>query len=78
MPLPPTFVPFTTWHAVIEHVRLGKATYCQAPLDYRPVYVLARCGIDQLRDFIRVTPPSTDADPFWADAGHLDRFRYQL
>ncbi len=74
-----TFQSFDTWAAILEHVRAEQPIYYQAPLDYRPVHVLARCGRGTLPDVVHVTPlPFGTADPFWADAGHLSRFRQQV
>ncbi len=73
--------PFAIWAEVLAHVAAGQPIWYQAPLDYRPVHVQAvlyrhwRGRHVQKPTKVRVYPPSSDCDPFWADAGHLDRFR---
>ncbi len=69
-----SFVPFPTWDAVLAHVRAGKRTWYHAPLDHRPCYVSAKVRGNGRK--VRVDPMSRDADAFWADEGHLDRFRW--
>ena len=66
-------VPFETWSAVIAHVRSGKPIWYQAPLDARPVSILATVRGENPRK-VRVSG-SRDYDTFFADSGHLDRFR---
>jgi hypothetical protein len=74
----PGFEPFARWIDVLAHARNGGALYYHAPLDCSPV---------RLTDFqvkartIRIWPLGSrgrgkgrTADPFTADAGHLDRF----
>ena len=68
------FNTFVTWSGVLGHVRAGGAIYYQAPLDFRPV--LVRCHAFK-NGKIRVYPPTRDADPFTADSGHLDRFKFK-
>lgn len=63
---------FQTWAQLTDHVRAGYRLWYQAPLDYRPVLVTAVLRKDGK---VRVTPPYSNADPFTADSGHLDRFR---
>jgi hypothetical protein len=63
---------FSTWREVQDYVNAHYTLFYHAPLDYRPVLVSAKVRRDGK---IRVTPVYTDADPFTADAGHLDRFR---
>lgn len=70
-----TFTRFETWDAVVSHVAAGLPIYYHAPMDVRPVWV--RCEV-RARQRIRVFPPSPDADPFTADASHLDRFRVRV
>lgn len=63
---------FPTWNALVGAVGRGEAIWYQAPLDARPVRV--RCEL-RARSKVRVFPPTRDADPFTADAGHLERFK---
>ena len=76
-----TLRPFATWAEVLTHVAGGQPIWYQAPLEYAPVRVQAmpyrrQRGVRlQKPTKVRVYPPSSDCDPFWADAGHLDRFR---
>lgn len=67
-----TFTTFTSWREVLIHVMAGKPVWYQAPLDYRPVRVRTH---PTAGNKLRVFPPAGDADPFVADAGHVDRFR---
>ena len=73
-----TYQKFETWDQVLEYVTKGKCSldscgiYYQAPMDYRPVLVLAKRRGNGRK--VRIIPPGLLADPFWADAGHLDRF----
>ena len=66
------YEPFTSWAQLIDHVRAGYPLYYHAPMDYRPSIVQATIRKDGK---IRVSPTFSDADPFTADMGHLDRFR---
>lgn len=67
---------FPDWPAVLRHVRDGRPIWYHAPLDYRPVPVRAKLTTTSQR--VRVSPClASDADAFTADAGHLERFRYQ-
>lgn len=64
--------PFDSWAEVLAAARNGEPLWYKAPLDYsarrvHPSYVKGRR--------IRIAKPSSDADAFWADSGHLDRFR---
>jgi hypothetical protein len=69
---------FQTWREVLVHVQAGKPVWYQAPMDYRPIPVRAQIRGRAHSVVLRVYPPiSQDADPFTADARHLDRFRYQ-
>lgn len=77
----PEFFPFRTWYAVLDHVDAGRQIFYHAPMDARPVAVHA--ALHRVGKRIRITPPTAHlrsshpdrADPFWADADHLDRFR---
>lgn len=75
-----TFRQFDTWAQVIAHVFDNKPIWYQAPLDVRPVpvtaYVIVKTG--KYTRKVRVIPPSSDADSFWADAGHLERFKMRV
>lgn len=66
---------FDSWPDLLAHIRAGGSVRYHAPLDVRPVSVLATVRGRTDRAKVRVIPCSRDADPFWADAGHLDRFR---
>lgn len=67
-----TYTTFQTWTELLDAIRADDRIAYQAPMDVRPVQV----GTTIRRDGrIRVTPTSRDADPFTADAAHLDRFR---
>lgn len=81
----PALVSFSSWPDVLAYARTGGDLYYQAPLNYRPVRL--RPGKNQTLTYevrarsIRIWPPgsigrgrSRTADPFTADAGHLDRF----
>lgn len=81
----PALVGFSSWPDVLAYARTGGDLYYQAPLNYRPVRL--RPGKNQTLTYevrarsIRIWPPgsigrgrSRTADPFTADAGHLDRF----
>ncbi len=70
---------FAQWSDVLAHVKAGKPICYQAPFDRRPVNV--RCvltggkrGDPSTCDLVRVFPPTSDADPFNANAAHLSRF----
>lgn len=69
---------FATWAAVIAYVRRTGFAWYKAPLDARPVHV--RCFVRGKHPRkIRVHPARwREADPFWADAGHLDRFFFHI
>lgn len=67
------FETFPSWKDVLEHVRAGKPVYYHAPFDIRPVLVSATA--EPQGRTVRITPPTRDADPFTADAGHLERFK---
>lgn len=63
------FAKFSTWSEVLEWKGL---LWYWAPMDFRPVLVsVKRRGQGQK---LRVDA-GTQADPFWAESGHLDRFR---
>ena len=66
------FQSFETWVQLIDHIHAGYPLWYQAPMDYRPVQIGATVRKDGR---VRVTPTYSDADPFTADIGHLDRFR---
>lgn len=62
---------FESWDAVLWYVgnRDGRVWY-HAPLDRHPRGI----GVERLPGGKLRCDPGTDADPFTADAGHLDRF----
>ena len=64
---------FHSWDDVLNHVRTGKPISYQAPMDTRPRSVVATSRGNGRK--VRVDPLSRDADAFWADESHLDRFR---
>ncbi len=83
---------FVTWNDVLDWARGGQPLYYKAPLDYRAVQIWpVRPGQTpgpfnfQVRArTIRIWPEGSvgrgrrrTADPFTADAGHLDRFSRQ-
>lgn len=68
---------FRDWPTVLQHIRAGHPVWYHAPMDRYPVPVRATVRGRDAKT-VRVYPPSTDADPFTADAKHLDRFRYRL
>lgn len=63
---------FTSWAQLFAHIGGGYPLWYQAPMDDRPVQVSAVRWKDGK---VRVYPIYTEADPFTADAGHLERFR---
>ena len=70
---------FHTWKEVLAYARTGAPLYYQAPMNYQP----SRLTKFQVKaKTIRIWPPGSEgrgrnrtADPFTADAHHLDRFR---
>lgn len=60
---------FATWTEVLAWVHAGKRIRYHAPLDIFPRHVFARVRGKRLR----IDPLTKDADPFWADSGHLSR-----
>ena len=81
----PALAGFSSWPDVLAYARSGGDLYYQAPLNHLPV--LLRPGKNQTYTYevrarsIRIWPGgsvgrgrSRTADPFTADAGHLDRF----
>lgn len=64
---------FSSWAHVIAAVQAGVNLYYAAPMDARPIAV--RCIVRGKHPRkVRVVPPYSGGDPFWADAGHLARF----
>lgn len=64
---------FSTWAQLLDHVKADYPLWYQAPLDVRASRVEAHIRRDGK---LRVSPNwSSDADPFTADEGHLERFR---
>jgi hypothetical protein len=67
------YEPFATWADVLDFVDRGGWLFYHAPLDARPtsVRVVRRFKNGKLR----LDPGTSDADPFTADAKHLDRMK---
>lgn len=66
------WIGFRNWAEVQAYVLTYGIAWYLAPMDRAPV----ACRAETKGRRIRMFPPrSSDADPFWADAGHLDRFR---
>jgi hypothetical protein len=72
---PNEFNAFSTWAAVLAHVKAGKRTWYKAPMDHRPRSIGAKVRGNGQK--VRVDPLSNEADPFWADKGHLSRFMWR-
>lgn len=66
-----TYATFASWADLLSYIRGGGMVAYQAPLDYRPIAVRVKVR----GSAVRVYPPTSDADPFTADAAHLPRFR---
>lgn len=79
---------FNTWHDVLAWARAGKPLYYHAPLNVSPVRLWPGVPVRGSAFYtvrprtIRITPADAHgrgkermADPFTADAKHLDRFR---
>lgn len=66
---------FPSWIAVLTWIESGYEIFYHAPMDRRPVRVTARRGKGSHRYKVKVTPRTNDADPFWTDLEHFDRFR---
>lgn len=58
--------------------RMGLPLWYQAPMDARPTRLGGSVQYKIRKTTIRIIPPKHDADPFTADKGHLDRFRWDL
>lgn len=69
-----TYAGFDSWAEVLNWCGTGLPIFYQAPMDVRPVTVTTSL-YGRTKNRIRVYPPTTDADPFVADAAHLSRFR---
>jgi hypothetical protein len=78
-------VAFKSWPEVLAYARTGGPLYYQAPMDQRPTMLRPGSGTPYSYEAkarsIRIWPPgstgrgrSRTADPFTADAGHLERF----
>jgi len=70
-----TYARFETWNDVLAFVDRGGWLFYHAPLDLRPMSV--RVAKRFKNGKLRLDPGTRDADPFTADAGHLDRMRRQ-
>jgi hypothetical protein len=64
--------PFLTWGELLDHVSAEYPLFYHAPMDFKPTHVSAVVRMDGK---LRVSPIYSDADPFTADKGHLERFR---
>ncbi len=69
---------FSSWPEVLAYAATGAPLYYQAPMDVRAV----RIRYEARPRTVRIFPPGSTgrgrqrtADPFSADAKHLDRFR---
>jgi hypothetical protein len=80
-------MPFASWRDVLEWAASGRPLFYKAPLDHKTVRLWqgkpsATGAFYEVRPrTIRIFPPGSTArgkyrtaDPFTADAGHLDRF----
>ena len=82
--------PFKTWREVLDAAKSGDVLYYQAPLNHRPTQLRRLTEGDKWSTnvyepkakTVRIIPYGArgrgrirTADPFTADAGHLDRFR---
>jgi len=89
MIISPATVSFAAWAAVLAYARTGGPLFYRAPLDLRPTRLIpATPGTPRVPytyearpRTIRIFPPGCigrgtrrTADPFTADAAHLDRF----
>ena len=80
---PPTgathgFTTYRTWTEVMQAARAGETLYYQAPMNTYPSRFTAGKGpwtYEVKPRGIRLTPPKSAADPFTANADHLERFR---
>ena len=69
------FGTFDTWNDAVKFARERNGIWYQAPMDYRPRW----CGLEFIRgNNLRLNPMNASADPFWANAGHLDCMRKPL
>ncbi len=73
-----TYRSFDSWADVLAAASQGVRLFYHAPMDYRPVAITTASAGGKARNKIKVFPPTNDADPFVADAGHLDRFWVRL
>jgi hypothetical protein len=80
---------FHSWADVLAYARRGAPLYYHAPLDSHPVRIYPKTWDGEQLAYvvrartIRIWPSGSTgrgrrrtSDPFTADAGHLDRFRY--
>jgi len=75
---------FSTWSEVMAAARNGEPLHYRAPLDPHPLRLTKGTGpyhYEARTRTIRIWPPGSagrgkfrTADPFTADAGHLERF----
>jgi len=71
-----TYEPFAAWKDLLVFIAAGGELYYQAPLDVRAHRVRVVCVFKNGK--VRLDPDSSGADPFTADAGHLDRMRRRV
>lgn len=71
-------VAFDSWEAVMAYAREGRPLWYQPPMDrFAKCFTAAPTGAwtySARSHTIRMMPYRVHADPFVADAGHLDRF----
>lgn len=68
---------FSSWNEVLAAASTGIVPiYYQAPFDRFPSRLGFSTRFKVIGKKIRITPPKSQADPFTADAGHLDRFSW--
>lgn len=68
-----SLIGFLTWSDVLAHVKSGKKVYYHAPMDRSARVVVAT--VRGNGKMVRVDPLTNQVDKFWADNGHLDRFK---
>lgn len=63
---------FLSWAEVLRYAGERDAQlFYHAPMDFKP----QRVHVKRVKARLRVIPNPSFADPFWADSGHLDRFK---
>jgi hypothetical protein len=78
---------FTRWDDVLAYVRKHGLIGYHAPLDHKPAMAQARVGERcpgavtpeeqpaNVSRLVHIFVPPSDGDSFYADEGHIDRFR---